>query len=411
MSASLHFYRRGLRELTLAAAVGVCLSPVIANAQARANVDVSAGATAASNPYLLNGADTSAVGVNLTVRPSLVVESEAASARFWGDLALEQFFDKYGLNGSVQLGAAGEHRINEKTTLSTNVDFRSSKSAARQFYLAAPLGASGPSEVADISQLDPTLANLAGRTSRLSVNGSLRHIIDPKSSFVVSTGLGLTRVSSTYGRDYRDASLGLEYSRSLSEATSALVTVNAGYADYLGQRAGDGLFVTSLVGIGHQLTNNLHLSAQVGASVAAIESLVGGRDTTVAWAGNFDLCDKDSRGSLCLTGTRATQPTSFRGVSTVSSIGLSYARSFGPRDTASMTATYARTSQARLPAATGLGRRSELVSVSGTYRRKLSERMAGFVTPSFALVEDGQSGRRHNYQALLGVSYIFGRMQ
>jgi hypothetical protein len=203
----------------------------------------------------------------------------------------------------------------------------------------------------------------------------------------------------------------LEYTRTLSETTSALVTVNAGYADYLGRRSGDGLFVTSLVGIDHQLTQTLHFSGQIGASIAAIESSAGGRKATVAWAGNLDLCEKDGRGSVCLTGARATQPTSLGGLATVSSVGISYARAFGPSGTGSATASYARTSQTRLPSLPGFGRRSELLSVSGTYRRVLGERLAAFVTPSFVSIDDGRFGRRENYQALVGVSYIFGKMR
>ena len=323
----------------------------------------------------------------------------------------EEFFDKYGLDDSVQLGASGEHRIDEKTTLSTDVGFSSSKSAARRFYLTAPTRIVEGGEVSAASLLDPTLASLTGRSSRLSVNGSVKHLLNPTSSLVASAGMGLTRVNSVSGRDYRDSNLGLEYTRTLSETTSAVVTVNGGYADYLGQRAGDGLFFTSLVGVDHQFSQAIHFSAQIGASIAAIESPIGKRDTTVAWAGNLNLCNKDGRGSVCLTGARATQPTSFGGLTTVSSIGLNYARTFGPRGTASVSATYARTSQASLPFLTGLSRRTELASVSGTFRRKLTERIAAFVTPSLALVDGGQSGRRENYQLLLGVSYIFGRTQ
>lgn len=400
-------YRRGLGGLSYAAAASICLSPALAKAQSRATVDVSAGATAASNPHLLNGSNTSAAGVNLTVSPSLVVETGDASVKFWGDLSLEEFFDKYGLEDSIQLGASGEHRINEKTTLATNVDFRSSTSAARRLYLGTTGGNLELGEIPDDSQLDPTLANLAGRTSRISVNGSLRHLLDPKSSLVASAGMGLTRVSSASGRDYRDSNLGLEYTRTLSETTTALVTVNGGYADYFGQREGDGLFVTSLVGVGHQLTQTLHFSGQIGASVAVVETPAGDRKTTVAWAGNLDLCEKDGRGSVCLTGTRATQPTSLGGLTTVSSVGITYARAFGPRGTGSATASYARTRQAKLSPLTGRG--SELLSVSGTYRLKLAERVAAFVTPSFVSIDDGQFGRRENYQALVGLSYIFGK--
>lgn len=405
-------YGRALCGASFAAAASVCLSPCVASAQSRASVDVSAGATAASNPYLLDGPNTSAAGVNLTIRPSLTVETGTSAVTFSGDLSLEEFFDKYGLDDSVQLGASGEHRIDEKTTLSTDVGFSSSKSAARRFYLTAPTGIVEGGEVSAASLLDPTLASLTGRSSRLSVNGSVKHLLNPTSSLVASARMGLTRVNSVSGRDYRDSNLGLEYTRTLSEATSAVVTVNGGYADYLGQRAGDGLFFTSLVGVDHQFSQAIHFSAQIGASIAAIESPIGKRDTTVAWAGNLNLCNKDGRGSVCLTGARATQPTSFGGLTTVSSIGLNYARTFGPRGTASVSATYARTSQASLPFLTGLSRRTELASVSGTFRRKLTERIAAFVTPSLALVDDdGQSGRRENYQLLLGVSYIFGRTQ
>jgi hypothetical protein len=409
MTSTVFPYRRGLIGVTLAAGASVCLSPVIARAQSRANVDVRAGSTAASNPHLLNGSDVSAVGVNLTVKPSLVVESGDASVRFWGDLSLEQFFDKYGLEDSVQLGATGEHRIDATTTLTTSVDFRSSSSAARRFYVETAGGNPDPGEVSDNFQLDPTLANLTGRTSRLSVDGSLKHLLGPKSSLVASAGMGLTRVGSSFGSDYRDSNLGLQYTRTLSETTSALVTVNAGIADFLGRRAGDGLFVTSLVGIDHQLTLTLHLSGQIGASIDAIESPVGGRKTTVAWAGNLNLCEKNGRGSVCLTGARATQPTSFGGLTSVSSVGITYTRVFGPRGSGTASASYARTSQAGLPSLPGFGRRSELLNVSGTYRRLLGERIAAFVTPSFVSIDDGRFGRRENYQALVGVSYIFGK--
>ena len=185
------------------------------------------------------------------------------------------------------------------------------------------------------------------------------------------------------------------------------VTALLNLADYFGQRSGDGLFVTTLVGINHQLTQSLHISGQIGASVAAIETPAGKRETTVAWAGNLDICDKDDRGSVCLRGARATQPTALGGLTTVSSVGISYARAFGARGTGSATASYARTSRAQLSPL--IGRRSELLSVSGTYRHKLAERIAAFVTPSFVSIDDGRFGRRENYQALFGVSYIFGK--
>ena len=398
------------RSASIAGAVAACLFPLVASAQVRTNVDVSAGATAASNPFLIEGSGTSAVGMNLTVEPSLVVESAATSVKFSGNLSLEKFF-KYRLDDSILLDASGEHRIDERTTLTAGVDFSSSNSAARRY-----LGGAVPSNVAagelpDNVVLDPTLANLTGRTDRVEVNASVKRLLDPESSLVVNAGIGLTTVSSASGKDYRDTNLAAEYTRTLNETTSALITVEGGYADYLGQRAGDGLFITSLVGVDHRFSQAIHLSAQLGASVAVIESPAGDRKSTVVWAGKLDVCDQSGRGSACLTGTRSTRPTSFGGLTTVSSLGFSYAYSFGINDSVSLAAYYARTSGANSSFVNGLGGNSESVNVSGTYRRKVGERLAAFVTPSFASVKDDLMGRRENYQALVGISYSFGKRQ
>src|SRR5690606_24173370 len=152
----------------------------------------------------------------------------------------------YGTDESFSLGATGERRLNERTTLSTDVGFRSSESAARRSFGGVDLGQLEPGAFPASPALDPTLANIGGRISRLDVNAAIEHLPRPSSVLTASTGLGWTEVDALSGEDYKDASLAVGYARQLTERTALLTSLDAGYVDYLGQRAGDGLFVTAL---------------------------------------------------------------------------------------------------------------------------------------------------------------------
>jgi hypothetical protein len=384
--------------------------PLAAAAETRARVDVSAGATAASNPYLLNAPDTEAVGASLTIDPMVFFEDGNSAITFNGSLTLEKLSEDYGTDESVSLGASGVFRVDERTTFSTDVGFRTSESAARRFFGGMDLEGLEPGEFPDSPYLDPTLGNIMGRTSRLDVNASVERLVGPNSVLTAKTGLGLTEVDAGSGQDYKDATFALTYSRRMTERTSLRTTFDAGYVDYLGQRSGDGVFVTGLAGVDHQVSQSLHLSAQLGASFAATESPSGGRRTTVSWAGEFDLCNTYPRGMLCATASRSAQPTSLGGLTNVSSIGVSYTHAFGASATASATANYARTSD-RQPGFALPGGKSELAGVSASYRHKLGERISAFATPSFTSVADDLSDRRENYQVMLGISYRLGSLQ
>ena len=402
---------RGARSMLLAAAATSGTVPLVARAETRVNVDVSAGATAASNPYLLVGPDTQALGANLTIDPSIFFEKEDTSILLDGSLSLEKFFRRYGFDESIALAASGEHRVDERTTLAANVGFRSSESAARRFFGGPDLVELEPGEFPDGGIIDPTLGNLGGRTKRLDVNASVKHVTGPDAVLTASAGLGLTRVESDFGLDYRDSTFDVSYARQLTTKTSFLGTVNIGYADYLGRRAGDGVYVTALAGGEHRFSKSLYVSGQLGASLSAVESTVGGRSTSVSWAGNLDLCDRRTRATLCVTGSRSAQPTSRGGLTTVSSIGASYAHTFGTAASASITATYARSSRFRTDLAPVFNRHSDLAAVSGTYRHELGERVSAFATPSFTSIADEASSRRENYQILMGLAYHFGRIR
>ena len=397
-----------LRTATSAAAIAVGLVAPAANAQTRAAIEVSAGATAATNPYLLSGPGTATGGADLKLSPSVLVQSADAVVKLRGSVELERFFDRYGLDESVALGASGEHRIDQRTTVGANVDFRSSKSASNRFALSTEGADIVPGQFPETPEIDPTLASAPGRTRRVSVNASLTHQLSAKSTFAASAGLGLTRVEATSGADYRNENVTLTFTRLLSETTSAVISLEGGYADYLGQRSGDGFFATSLAGIDHRLAPLLHLSVQIGTSVVSVDGPAAGHHTTMSLAGNFDLCRDDAMGSICLTGSRSARPTSFGGLTSVSSLRLAYSRATGPHGRLSLSGSFTRSDRSMGALPISEIRHSQFLNVSGTYRQQIGDRISGFVTPSFISIKDGSSGRRTNLQILIGVSRKFG---
>src|SRR6478735_946254 len=118
----------------LVTASAIAMTPPAANAETVANVDVSLGALAASNPYLRDGTDTESGAVSLTLSPYISATDEDTTATLDGNLNLENFFDDYATDVSAQVGGSIEHRFSERTTVSANVGFQSSDSAARSFY-------------------------------------------------------------------------------------------------------------------------------------------------------------------------------------------------------------------------------------------------------------------------------------
>jgi hypothetical protein len=377
-------------------------------AETGTSLDLSIAATAASDPYLAGGQGTGALGGSLTAAPTLWFEDGDTALTASGALTLE-YFDGYDLDEAVNLAVAGEHRVDERTRLTADLGYRSSRANARRFQLVPEPGDLEIGDFPDPPAVDPTLGALAGRTSRLEVGAGLEHRLTPISSLVVGANLGRTNVREQDGEDYRDASLSAQYSRELTETTALLLSAEGADVDYLGRRAGDGVLVTGLAGVDHRLSTTLHLAAQVGGSFTATRTTPGRTERDVGLAGEVELCDQRERGFACANLSRRAQPTARGGITTVTSAQLSYSRALGRGDEVGMTGTYGRSSQPRLAFLPGGGRRSELVNLSARYSRRLGDSLSGFVAPGYTSIKDVGSQRRENYQVMIGVSYALGR--
>lgn len=410
MTAALNVSGVRAKLALFATASAVSIVPLSAIAQTVAGVDVSVGGVAASNPYLLTGDDTGSVGVNATVRPFVISTEDATTVTLDGFLMLEDFFDDNGTDESAQVGAGIVHLLNERTTVSADVSFQSTESGARFFYRGADLGGLEPGEFPESTPIDPTLGNISGRTTRLDVNAGLSQAVSTNGVIDLTMGVGLTRVESGAGQDYRDSSTTLSYARRINERTSLRFSADVGYANYFDRRAGDGLFVTTLAGVDHQLTETMYGTLQVGLSYSDVKVLLGGRENMTNWAAEFNLCDTLARGTLCISASRSAQPTSLGGITMVSAIGFNYGRAIGIAGQASFTANYSKSGISDSPVLLGR-RKSEVAYVEGSYSHRLGERVSAYVTPSFAANEDEFAGKEENYQVVLGITYRFGSLQ
>lgn len=401
---------RRARALVLASSPFAMFLATDAAAQTRAAVDVSIGATAATDPFLLDTPDSEAIGVNLTVDPSISFEGDATTVTFQGRLSLDQYLSRYGLDESVNLGLTGNHRFDERTRLSTSSSFSSSRSVTRHRFALGQIDLGGvePGQFPAQPVIDPTLGSLGGRTNSLDASLSLERLLTPTSALQVGSSVGLVRVGRGFGHDYRDAALRFGYSRRLSERTVALLNTEGNVIDYLGRRASDARLVSLLAGLERQLSNTFRMSGQVGVSSVWMDLPVSGQRQRFSLAAALDLCNQNEWTSLCAFGSHRAQPTAVGGISNVTAFGVSYAQRVSEKGRASLSGSYGRSGESlglNLPQPNA---GSRVIGVAATYAHDVAPRIAGYVTPSFSSVSDRVSGARQNYQVVLGVRFRLG---
>jgi hypothetical protein len=404
---------RPCRGVSLFAAVSACLVASEAAAETYATVDISAGGTAATNPYLVNGSDTEAVGANLTVDPTIVFEGEATTFRIDGRASIDQYLNRYGTDEALSLSVASKHQINERTTISGNLNFNSSRSVSSNRFLLGQVGIGElePGQFPEGLIIDPTLAGLGGRANTFVATFGVDHQLDATSNLSLSGSTGWTWVEDGFGEDYRNSLLGVRYRKRLSEKTALVGRVEGGYADYRNQDSGDSVFVTSMAGAERQLSETTSLSAQLGASWVSGKTVLGTTDRSLSFAAALDLCKRAETGNGCVTLSRRPQPTAAGGVSTITAVSVSYFRLISAREQISVSANYGRSSGLRSGPVPLANRGSEVIGATASYSRRLSDRLSAYVSPSFTSASDRVAGSRENLQALIGVSYRLGQLR
>lgn len=399
----------GIGMFAASAAVFV---PYAVSAQSRATVDVSVGARGSTNPYLA-GSDATVGSATLSVDPSIILEDERTTFGFEGHFQVAQYSSRHGTDAAGSLSIRGQTQLNERTSLSTSMSGRSSRSAHDILQLnTAPQQqpeSSGPI-VPDIIQPDLTVAGSGSRINNLSSQISLQRALAPGSTLSFGLNGGITETSGRVLNDYAQLGLNISYTRQLSERAYLVGVVQASRADYKDRSTGDGTYVTPLAGFNYRLGETVSLSAQAGVTVATVNDGTGDDIEHLDFAANISLCRQAGLSRLCANVARSSQPTALGGISTADNAGISYSLQTGARNNLTLNARYGRTS--RIEEAVRTGGNVEVFGFGGRYSHELSRRLAVYGSTSLTRTNYTLGSRsRDSVQIEVGIRQRFGDLR
>jgi len=382
----------------------------LAQSEPVATLDVSIGGGVSTNPYLYSDAET-AGSVTLSVSPSIIYEDEVGETRLGGNLRVSQYTNRYGSDVAARLEASTRRMLDELTSVNFSSSIQTARSAIQDglIFDNSALPDSGPLLPPEIPIIDTTIAGTRARVTNVSTSIGISRALDELSSANASISLGATYIGGDFGFDYRNASAQLGYERKLSERTSVTLGSQFGVVDYLGRRTGDSFIVSPRIGVRQQLSDQLSVVADAGISYVDTDIGGGFHDKSVSFAGSVGVCNRGSNQNICLAASRSAQPTALGGVSTVTTVSLSYDTQISATDRIALSGRYGRTNQdgRGLP----LSRVTDLVGVLATYTRELSDRVALTVTPSYSKIYDDLQKRDANFALMIGLTVNFGKQR
>lgn len=365
--------RRKSVALLLAAAVAALpVTPVVAQ-ETRVAVDVSAGATYATNPFLIRDGGDGAVSTELAITPQLSFVDERSEASLLARYRRSDYLTRYNSAEAYGFTAVARRAMSSRLNLNANVSYDSSiigQSGLGIVGVVNPNPIPGP----DLGTPDITLIGLNQRQNSIAaaLGGSYRLT----SRDTVNAQVSVNRVS--YGGDgnglllsSRTTGATVGYSRSLSERLSVGAQGSGSWIDY--DNPGFAGHTYSPQGtLSYQLSPQVNFSLGAGA-VFVSSTTPRGTATTTGFSGNFTGCRNAGRSVQCLRGYSDAQPTGLGDVSRRLGAAFDYSYQLREFDFVRATLEYSRlttTSDVSVQAP-----RTDFLNAMATYERGLSRRL------------------------------------
>ncbi|WP_339693396.1 hypothetical protein [uncultured Parasphingorhabdus sp.] len=397
----------------LLVAAAACSFPATVRAQAnepRLTIDLSFGGVADSNPFLLTNGDSSAAAT-VKIEPKVIWENESSSAIIDSSFRLSQYTNRYGRDEAARIGAQARTQVDERTSVSTRAGFQSSRSTLQDSFFLNPSDPFDPGFVPEVPLTDVTVAGRRVRVNTFDASAGINHVLSPSASISFSAVTSYSKFSDGVGSDYRTGFGNLQYSRRLSERTSVSASVSAGIADYIGSSIGDATIVSPQFGVEHQLSERVSLNASAGVSYASIDDGAGDRNGRTYISGQFSLCDRDVRSSICGSMSRSAEPTALGGISAVTSVAINYDLQLSLKDRFAVSGRYGRTDRSSDPLFSNTRGKSEIYGAQAVYTRYLSDRVSFDIMPSFTKIYEPLVDRDPNYSIMASIKIRFGKLR
>lgn len=310
-----------LRPAALLLTVALATIPAVqAVAQETAvAVDVSAGGSYATNPFLVRGDrdDKGAFATELAVTPQLTYRDERSEAALIARYRRSDYLNRYNAAEGYGFAAQAQHAVSPLLSVNANVSFDSSIVGQNGLGLVGvvdptltPVPGTGVSVpgigvpgigVPGIGVPDISLIGLNQRqnTVAASLGASLR--VGPRDS--LTGGVSANRV--TYGSNSNGALLAsrttgatIGYNRSLSERTSIGVQGSGSWTEY--DRNGfHGSSYSPQATLSHRLGPQLNVNLAAGVVFISSTNALGKSNVT-GFSGSLNGCRTGDRSSQCL---------------------------------------------------------------------------------------------------------------
>jgi hypothetical protein len=392
-----------LAILTIAPA-SVCFAAP-AYADTRIGMNVAAGATIDSNPYLTDRSTD--IAGTLQASPNVQISNDVSSLNLRGDVLIRQFIKSS--NGNDITGTAtlaGTHRFSPYFSVNSGVSYLTSSNGLNLGF--ANVGPTDPLPPPTTPLPDITLGGTRTRTHMLSANAGFSLRASPRdqisANFTASRNT-FNAAAGSAGRDFDFLNGGLNYSRTLSRRISATASVRYGRSNYMDTRVGDGTIITPEVGFDMTLNDKMTLSASLGASFSR-SSLGDGRTVkATSLSGQARLCRSLPGGGVCAVAARTAQPTALGSINVVTSVGVNYNRRLSARDAMTINLGF-NNSNDDLTLITG-SRNSNFYSAGANWSRTLNRRLSMYVSPSYSRITD-PSRTYDSLRLAIGLRLSFG---
>lgn len=402
-----------ISHIALATATLAVITPSSAMAQAAPAhaIKVTGGLEASTNPFLLAQGEE-AMAAYITVDPTIFLEEGRNTTVIDGNLRAVQYFNEYGTDASGRLQISSRRALSERTEL----DVSASITSTRRSFIDGLTGgnnslASDPGALPDAAVLDPTLIGALVRSTTIAASGSLEHQISPVSSVTASAAYSRSNFSDNFGFDFSSSSAALVFGRRVAPQT--VISFGGQFAsfDFAGQAIGDARVYTLQARVEQEIGARWRLA--LGGGVDLVDRNLGqaGRETSSLVSGDIGLCNASLKSRFCMTGRRAAQPTAIGGVTTVTSLGVSYELELSRNDTLSFNSQVGRSNQTLDNGFVIGGTVVDVFGATANYRHNLSERTAFIVAVGYSDVSDDLRDVPSNAFVRIGVTLGLGRQR
>ena len=379
--------------------VGMPFFGITARADTLSGIGVAGNLEYSNNPFLLTGSKTEAVRARISLTPFIEERNAGSTLRVSGDASFSAYNRTYrdAVDLATQVGYS--NRLSRQFSIRAGMSLNSS---INSIYNSNPIFEAPSPTIVVPKVIDITVIGFQQRSTSAAASTGLTYSADDKNSFSIGYDASVQRFPQGADRnEYSNIRQNISYSRVVNSRVTLGGSVSVSRVNYFGGPFGDARVISPSIDGSFRLASNWALSGGIGFSTSKV-NLGFGQLSSTDLSGNLSLCRNDSRTNFCINGSRAAAASSFDGVRTTTTLGISYSYRINARDTLSASGGYSRAGVPKLL----VGAPTDYASANTSFARRFSNRMTGQISGGFSRSSFG--GTRSTTYGSIGINYSFG---